>query len=360
MLDKEKIYVVILAGGQGTRFWPVSRKARPKQFLALAGGEKSLIQESVSRALLLVNDPKKIMIVTSISQEKLTREHCPDVEIVCEPSPKNTAASIGLAAKKIHSCDSQAVLLVLPSDHYIKNSQLLLASWREAIEHANREEQLVTIGIKPSQANTGYGYIKKGEKISENIYQVSRFFEKPNLERAKSYFESEQYLWNSGMFVWRTSVILQALHEHMPKLSCALEKIASKNFGKQVLDDEFKSLESISIDFGVLELAKNCSVIAGQDFGWSDLGSWDSCFLDLASKRYKAHAEDNLLNGEALVIDGKDCVVHSDRRMVVLLGLSDVITIDTEDAILICSRDKAQDVKKVVDQLKKIGREDLI
>ena len=351
-----KLAITILAGGQGTRFWPASRVALPKQFLSLTGNSHSLIQQTALRMNKISNEPP--FIITGDSYLDLIKEHLPDSKIICEPFAKNTAPAIGLAALKIRRWDPDAVMVVLPSDHMVKNESVLLETIKLASSLASSKELLVTIGIKPSSPNTGYGYIKKGQKISDNAFYIDRFYEKPNLERAEKYVEDGNYFWNSGMFVWKASTILSEIRSHMPDLYDSLMKIDSvigTELEKEITEKTFKEIESQSIDFGVLEHSRQCAVITSEDFGWSDVGSWDA-WSDLFQKDENS----NCIQGDGILVESENCIVKGDGRFIAVLGCSGIVVVETKDALLVCQRDSLQDIKKIVSILKASGRDDLI
>jgi mannose-1-phosphate guanylyltransferase len=251
-------------------------------------------------------------------------------------------------------------MVVLPADHAVKNEARLREALEEAARNAAEHDVLVTIGIPPTTPHTGYGYIKRGALISGHAYRVERFFEKPSLERAEKYLEQGGFSWNSGMFVWRAGVILQAFEEYLPDMYAGLMKIKGLlEGGKGDVDaqiaDIFSTLESTSIDFGVLEHARNCVMIEAQEFGWNDVGSWDQW-----AENFSTDADGNLVRGDAVVIDSTSCVIRSEGRLIAAVGLKDVVVIDAGDALLVVARDSVQEVRKVVEELKRRERKDLI
>lgn len=354
--------VIILAGGQGSRFWPLSRASLPKQFLSLGDSGESLIQATVRRVVGLVGE-ENIRVVANRNLEPLINKHVPSVGMICEPQAKNTAACIGLAA--VHalaeSPGQDPVLVVLPADHAIKDDARLCRALQEAVERARDAKVLVTIGIPPTRPHTGYGYIKKGKAVGGRSFEVERFFEKPSLERAQKYLEAGGYCWNSGMFAWRASVVLEAFQKFLPQMSEGLAEIRAQieQSGAEAasarVHEIFSTFESISIDFGVLEHAKNCLVIDAEEFGWNDVGSWDQW-----AENFQRDADGNLVKGEAVVIDSSGCVIRSTGRVIAAVGLKDVIVIDSGDALLVVSQEHVQEVRKVVEELKKRGRTDLV
>ncbi len=353
--------VAILAGGQGSRFWPMSRSARPKQFLSINESGESLIQSTVRRVEGIVSR-ENVWVISNPGLVGLITEHVPGARIVCEPVARNTAPCIGLAAVHalIHSNGGDPVMVVLPADHAVKDEQRLRAALQEAIDHARRADVLVTIGIPPTHPHTGYGYIKRGARAEGSTYKVERFFEKPNLERATKYVEDGSYSWNSGMFVWRASVVLEAFKAHLPTMYDGLMEIKALIESGMTADTQerferlFSGFESISIDFGVLEHARNCLIVAAEEFGWNDVGSWDQW-----AESFEADELGNLLEGDSLAIDSTRCVVRSEKRLIAAVGLTDTIIIDAGDALLVVARDHVQEVRKVVEELKRRGRHEL-
>jgi len=351
---------VIMAGGQGTRFWPVSRELYPKQLLKI-GGEHTLLQETVLRLAPLV-DPGDIHVVTGGKLLVDIRGQLGQIEggeslmenIIVEPMPKNTAPAIGLAALVLKKSDPDAVMAVLPSDHLIKDRDGFHDTLKKAAALAEKG-MLVVFGIKPDRPETGFGYIKAGGDVGGGGMKVERFVEKPDEETAVSYLESGDYLWNSGMFVWKASVILEEIAAHMPVLGRALADIDEALGGvgeKNVLEEAFETIDSESIDYGVLERSDKVCVLPA-NFDWSDLGSW-SALDDVL----EPGEDGNVTVGRVVSIDCNDTTFYAEDRLVAAVGLSDAIVVDTPDATLVCSKDKAQKVKDIVGILKEKGYEE--
>jgi mannose-1-phosphate guanylyltransferase/mannose-6-phosphate isomerase len=347
-----------MAGGSGTRFWPLSREKMPKQLLKI-GGEDTLIRQTVSRVLPLVRI-EDIFIVTnqsladSIGYQLSSKFDRPwDGNFILEPEAKNTAPALGLAALHLERVDPESIMVVLAADHSIRKTEEFLNLLRKAGEAA-RHGYLVTLGIKPDRPETGYGYIKSGEKLKEagtdGVCKVEAFVEKPNLETAKEYLKNGSYYWNSGIFVWKTKTLLAEIEKHQPSLHKGLVEIR-KSIGTEreadVIKEVFKKLDSISIDYAVMEKTTRAAVIPA-DIGWSDVGSWTA--LDDVSEKDKSG---NVISGNVIDIDSHNSIIYAEKRLVATIGLKDTVVVDTPDATLICSKDKAQDVKKVVDELKK-------
>lgn len=347
---------LIMAGGRGERFWPKSRQNLPKQFLSLTDDGKTMIQLTVERISSLV-EAQDIYVSTNQDYKSLVMEQLPQIpeeNILCEPVGRNTAPCIGLGAIHMAQKYGDAVMLVLPSDHQIKYNAIFLSTLEDACQTAERGPNLVTIGITPDAPETGYGYIKfLPEELLGRAYRVDRFVEKPDLNTAKEYVDSEQYLWNSGMFIWKVSTILENLREHLPEVYGGLLKI-QEAFGtenqEQVLEQVFWKLPSESIDYGVMEKAKNIYILTGA-FGWDDVGSW------LAVGRLKKSNEfGNVITGNAVTIDTKNSIIQGGRKLIATVGLQDIIVVDTEDALLVCDKDSAGDIKKVLENLKICNR----
>lgn len=354
------IELVIMAGGQGTRFWPISRKSHPKQFLSLSGDSKnneSLIQATVRR-LLPLSSSKSAYVVTNNNYSDLVKEHIPNSNLILEPIAKNTAAAIGLSAIKLKKKNPDTVMVVLPADHAISEEDILLETMKSACELAREKGALVTIGIKPESPHTGYGYIQQGDSLGEDSYRIKRFYEKPNLDRAKKYFQTEGFFWNSGMFVWTVASILNSIEKYMPDLYKGLIEIElalDTDKESEVINKVFQEIDSISIDFGVLERSDDCAVIAAKPFGWNDIGSWDAW-----AESFKKDESGNLSYGDVLSLDCTGCVVRSEKRFTAIIGAKNMVVIDSGDALLVCPKSRVQDVKKAVEYLKSKGREELL
>ena len=353
------ISVVIMAGGKGERFWPKSRTNLPKQFLSLTNDGKSMIQHTVERLEGLV-ELENVYVVTNKLYEDLIVEHIPNLpleNIIIEPEAKNTAPCIGLAAIYIAKKNPESKMIVLPSDHLIKFNEIFLDTLRSALEVVEDDGNIVTIGITPNYPETGYGYInfKKGVSPHEitNAYEVLRFVEKPDLERAKQYLTSGEYLWNSGMFIWKVSTILKCFEDLLPEIYTGLKEIeVAVNTEKylETLKKVFSEIPSESIDYGIMEKAKNIYVIPG-NFGWDDVGSW------LSLERINNTNQDgNIISGNVVTVKTKNSIIQGSKKLIATIGLEDIIIVDTDDALLICNKDNTQEVKEVIANLKESNR----
>ncbi|HHW01459.1 MAG TPA: mannose-1-phosphate guanylyltransferase [Thermoanaerobacterales bacterium] len=357
-------YGVIMAGGGGTRFWPLSRISTPKQFLNITGDD-SMINDTIKRIKDII-PPEKILIVTNKAQEKILNkvviDDIPAENILIEPVGRNTAACVAYAAFVIKKRTGDAVMGVFPSDHYIKNAAEFQRVLRAACTVAEKDGKLVTMGITPTFPSTGYGYIKFDRERAipaeeKSAFEVLEFVEKPDVPKAKAYLDSGNYLWNSGMFVWKTSVILSNFERFLPRLYHKISEIepyigTAKE--RDAVEEIYPALQDISIDYGIMERAEEVVVIPG-DFGWNDVGSWDSL-----GSVFPPDENGNITKGDFVDIETRNSIIYSNGRLVAAVGLEDMIVVETSDALLVCPKKKAQDVKKVVEQLKKMGREELL
>ena len=354
------MYCVIMAGGSGTRFWPYSRESRPKQFLKIIG-EQTMLQMTVDR-LKKVKSVKEIFIVTRQDLVSVIQNEVKGIKpenIIIEPSGKNTAPCIGLSALKIAQLDPGAVMGVFPSDHLIIGHKKFSSSLHTANHLARKNGSLITLGVTPTYPATGYGYIQYDLKSDEDhidAYQVKVFAEKPHLSLAKRFIKSGDFLWNSGIFIWRVSSFLNQLNKHMPDLSEQLEKIRGRIEKKRSFSDLWDDISPVSVDYGLMEkaLAKDVYVIK-TDFEWSDLGSWNSVY-DVLSRSEKG----NVIKGEGTVIGGKNNLIHSENKFTAILGLDDIVAVNTDDATLILPKSRVEEVKTLVEWLKKKKKDHLL
>lgn len=353
-----KTYGVIMAGGGGTRFWPLSRHEVPKQLLNLSGKER-MINETIDRVATLASKDD-IFVVTNVDQvpgmKDATKGRLKEDHILSEPSARNTAACIGYAALEIIKKYGDGIMCIFPSDHFIKDEEAFTRILKEAIKVAENNH-LVTLGITPTFPSTGYGYIKFDKSESSLDKKVVEFKEKPDEATAKKYVSSGEYAWNSGMFVWKASVIIDEFKKLLPDVYDCLEKIgdALGNANeKNVINDVYPTIPSISIDYGIMEKSDKVRVISAE-MGWNDVGSWDNLGV-----LYDEDENGNVTAGDFVGIDTKNCITYSQKRLISTIGVEDLIIVETEDAIMVCDKNKAQDVKKMVDALKEQGRDELL
>ena len=348
-------YVAIIAGGIGSRFWPKSRVSYPKQFLDILNTGKTLIQSTFERFEQFV--PKEnIFIVTSFEYAGIVKDQIPGISegnIVSEPSRKNTAPCIAFISFKIMQSNPEATLIVAPADHLILDNPTFQQTCAGAIEFVENNDALVTLGIKPTYPNTGYGYIQReAESVGNDVFKVKTFTEKPNLELAKTFFLSGDFLWNAGIFIWKVASILKSFEINQPEMFeiFALEKQKfNTSEEKEALDKIYPLCPSISIDYAIMEKADNVYVIPSS-FGWSDLGTWTSAYDNL-EKDYLGNA---IAGDKVMVIDSTQCMITApDKKLLVLQGLNDFIIIDTDDVLLICKKEKEQEIKEYVAEVKR-------
>jgi len=352
------MHAVIIAGGSGTRFWPKSRENLPKQLLNISGQE-TLIQNTVGRISSIIS-AENIWVITNEQHAfetcyQLKKMGFPPSQLLTEPIARNTAAAIGYSAKILSQRNPDAIMAVFPADHVITTIEPFLKLLKQAETIAN-ENHLVTLGIKPTSPETGYGYIKQGKAIEENSFKVDRFIEKPDKLTAEKYLKEGSYYWNSGIFVWKVSTLLNEISLYLPKLHEQLEELTSNTapikgkYPYQKLSESgkkiFHSLESVSIDHGVMEKSTNVAVLPAE-IGWNDVGTWTSL-----AEISKNDSHGNVINGNVVSVENSDSIIQAENRLVAALGLKNIIVVDTPDALLVCAKERAQDIKKIVEKIK--------
>ena len=352
------MYAVIIAGGSGTRFWPKSRENLPKQLLNITG-QKTMIQDTVNRISPVI----PIENIWAITNEQHAFETCRQLttlgfspsQLLTEPIARNTAAAIGYSAKILSQDNQDATMAVFPADHVISTTEPFLELLKQAETIAN-ENHLVTLGIKSTSPETGYGYIKQGKPIGKNSFKVDRFIEKPDKITAEKYLKEGSYYWNSGIFVWKLSTLLNEINKYLPKLHELLEELANNTtqingkYAYQKLNETgkkiFHSLESVSIDHGVMEKSSEVAVLPA-DIEWNDVGTWTSL-----AEISKNDSHGNVINGNVISIENSNSIFQAENRLVAALGLKNIIVVDTPDALLVCPKERTQDIKKIVEQIK--------
>ncbi len=361
MTKKPNVYFVIMAGGGGTRFWPWSRERRPKQLLPIVS-DRSMIRETVERIRPMAL-PEKIFLVTSRSQAKEIHREVPQIprkNLLLEPMGRNTAPCLCLAAWHLQKLDPQAIMAVLPADHLIADRKRFRQTLRNAVSFAAQEDYLVTLGIPPANPETGYGYIQKGKILGRvndiPVFQVKAFREKPNRSRAKTYLRKGNYLWNGGMFIWKINVFLQQMQKHLPQIHKEIGAVRNSlgtPLGEKLLERIYPRFPSISVDYGILEKAKNVAVIEAS-FRWDDVGSWTAL--------KKIHPQDSNGNtliacppsrrGKILVLDTSGSLIRSEEKLIAVMGMKDTIVVEAGNAVLVCPCDRAQEIRQALQALK--------
>ncbi len=344
-------YAVIMAGGIGSRFWPMSTSEFPKQFHDMLGVGKSLLQRTFARFEKLI-PRENILISTNKSYKNLVLEQLPNIteqQLLLEPVMRNTAPCILYAALKINALNKNAVMVIAPSDHWIDDENKFLRNIETAFIASAKSDILMTLGIKPSNPNTGYGYIQYQGK--NEIKEVINFTEKPNLEKAKEFLAEGNYLWNAGIFVWSTQSILKAFKQSLPKMEALFEvgnHVWNTDFEDDFIEDNYLKAESISIDFGIMEKANNVKVLP-VDFGWNDLGTWGSLYHKLS----KDKAENAVVNAKAIFRNSSNNIIRTQKgKHVVIQGLDNFIVVEKDNILLICPKDQEQDIKQIVAEVK--------
>lgn len=348
-------YAVIMAGGHGTRFWPRSRKKRPKQLLDIVGSEP-MIQQTVARIEPLF-PLQNILVVTNKDHAPLIKERLPGINpenILAEPCGRNTAPALALASVWLMAKEPDTTMVVLTADHLIQKESVFLEHLKQGINLASEDEYMVTLGIQPAFPETGYGYIQMGDPHdgSNTCFRVERYVEKPDRETAELYIKNGRYLWNSGMFIWKTGTFWRALQRFLPSIHHSFERLRKAWCGPafpEMLNSVYQEVKPISVDYGIMEKSDRVLVIRA-DIGWDDVGSWTA--LDRIIKKGE---DGNIINGPHISIDTKNTIAYSTGKLIATIGIHDLIIVETEDAILVCHKDKAQDIKTLVDRLEEKG-----
>lgn len=343
-----------MAGGIGSRFWPASRTARPKQFLDILGTGKTLLQQTYER-FTKICPPENIFILTNEDYTELVKEQLPGLspdQILAEPARKNTAPCIAYASYKIRKADPQANIIVAPSDHIILNEEAFVKIANNALDFVSKNDALCTLGIVPSRPDTGYGYIQfLEEEVESGVHKVKTFTEKPDRATAMQFVASGEFLWNAGIFIWNVENICQALHKHLYEVSDAFDDALpylNTEREKAAIEKAFATCPNISIDFGIMEKAGNVFVLPA-DFGWSDLGTWASLY----EEKEKDYLQNAVAGNNVVIYDASHNIIHAqDDKLVVIQGLENFIVVDTKDVLLICSKDQEQKIKEFTHDIK--------
>lgn len=356
-------YGVIMAGGGGTRFWPLSRQEKPKQLLNLSGKDM-LVNEAVERMAMVIGKSNLFIITNDLQVPSMTLATVGKVfprNIIAEPVPRNTTACIGYAAMEIVQKYGDGVMIVTPSDHYVEDIQSLVDTFKDAILLAEDNDKLVTIGITPYRASTAFGYIKYDcSECDERVKSVVGFKEKPDEETAKMYVKSGDYLWNSGIFVWKASLILQKMKTAVPDIFEKLQIIGNAMNTpdeQSVLHDVYPTIRPVAIDYSIMEVysERGDVVVIPCDCGWNDLGSWD-----MMSVLHETDDSGNVIIGDVYTKNVRDSVIYSENRTVTVLDEDNLVVVETSDAVMVCNKEKAQNVKMIVEMLRQEGRKELL
>ena len=355
-------YGVIMAGGGGTRFWPLSRQKTPKQLLNLSGKDL-MVNEAVERMATVIGKSNIFIVTAEVQAPAMitaTQGKVFPRNILAEPASRNTAACIGYSAMEILRKYGDGVIIVTPADHYIEDIPALTEIFKTAILTAEEQDKLVTIGLRPTFPSSGFGYIKYNPEVDDTVKPAIEFREKPDEETAKKYVESGQYVWNSGMFIWKASLILKKLAEYTPDIYEDLKIIGdamNTPREQEVLHDVYPNIRKISIDYAVMEpsATKGDVLVIPGDCGWNDVGSWDMMEI-----LHEPDENNNIFLGDVVAVDVKDAVIYSSTRTVTAVDIENIVIVETPDAIMACRKDRAQEVKKIVDALNEAGRKELL
>jgi len=356
----EKVYIVIMAGGGGTRFWPWSREKRPKQILPILS-DRPMIWETVERVRPFA-PAEKIFIVTARSQAKELHRQVPQIppgNILMEPQGKNTAPCLCLAAVHIQKRDPEAVMVALPADHFIGNQRGFLRTLKAGARFAADQDFLITLGVRPTEPETGFGYIQEGTLLGKDggiqIFKAKAFREKPAQKKAVAYLRRGDYFWNSGIFIWRITVFWEAMKKFLPAVYQAMMTFQpSLGTGRErrVLERVYSGIQPISVDYGIMERADNVAVMEAQ-FSWNDVGSWGAL-----GKLWQRDKKGNALNKEnkkILLIDSSGCLIRGEEKLIAVIGLQDLIVVEAGNALLVCPKERSQEVRRILEELRKKG-----
>ena len=352
-------YCVIMGGGIGSRFWPFSRESYPKQFLDFFGTGRSLLQMTFDRFSKII-PVENIFIVTNEAYADLIKEQLPELkenQILLEPARRNTAPCIAYAAYHIRACNPNANIVVAPSDHLILKEDIFLKDVQKGLDFVKNNNALVTLGIKPSRPETGYGYIQSSDSMLGEFTKVKTFTEKPNLELAKVFYESGEFFWNSGLFLWNVNTILEAFAKYLPDIAVRFDlgkdKFNTEN-EHEFIHENFPYCLKISIDYGIMEKADSIYTLPG-NFGWDDVGSW------LAVGRIKKNDDNsNVINGNVVAVNTRGCVIEGGEKLIATVGLRDIVVVDTKDATLITTKENAGEIKQVLAKLREEGKNEYL
>ena len=366
---RDHLYVLILAGGGGTRLWPKSVEKKPKQFLKLVGN-RTLFQSTVFRLRKLVSWERMFCVTVSESYKREILKEVPEFlpqNVIVEPQRRETCPAHGIGALYIYKKDPQAVIITEAADRIVKPLRLYIKTLKAAAYYAFETKKLVTIGIKPSYPHTGYGYIKKGSKMNlvdgVRFYKLNKFVEKPSLRMAEKYLDSGEYLWNAGQFVWRAEDILLAIKKHAPAIYSNLEKIGEfvgTAKEKEAFNFYYEKMPKISVDYAVAEREKGFVVIQA-DFYWTDIGDWKEVWNESKKDAFGNVIIDGEEKGGGVInIDTSDALIHTDGRLIAVVDVDNIVIVDTPKALLVCAKSKAQNVKRIVEELKAKGKDDVL
>lgn len=354
MTDTDKAYAIIMAGGSGSRFWPLSRTNRPKQFLSLGPDSRSLLRATAERVWNLIPPARTFVVTSELLREQVEHE-LPELEpaqILAEPVGRNTAPCIGWAATHVQRLDPSAVMAILPADHHIGNTEAYVETLQRGLEAATHGDY-VTIGIRPTRAETGYGYVEVGSELDPGVFRARRFVEKPNRQRAEQFVASGSFLWNSGMFFFLASRILEAINQHLPGLGAQLaryQEASQSGDEAELVARTYADLPAVSVDHGIMEKVSSVSVVPAS-FEWSDLGTWTSAW-----ELTEHDAQGNVLPEDGIAIDATSNYASvPEGKLVALVGVDNLVVVDSGDALLVVPRERSQDVREIVAALRARG-----